>query len=242
MLVSIITVAYNSEKTISRTIESVLNQTYNDIEYIIIDGASEDNTVKVAKAYESKFKDGKTLKIVSEPDNGMYDALNKGINIAGGEIVGSINSDDWYEPVAVEKMVDLYLKEKYDVAWGSIRIITNKGSRIKHAKINYFWTTMGWCHPAMFAKRVILLQYPYVCKNMYDDFNFITSVYCDHKKIVTLDHVISNFTFGGMSTQRNLSDVWYRSKIKYDIYRSHGMSRLYWVHCLSMELAKYILG
>ena len=242
MLVSIITVAYNSENTISRTIESVLNQTYNNIEYIIIDGDSKDNTVKIAEAYKEKFKNGKILKIVSEPDDGMYDALNKGINIADGEIVGSINSDDWYEPQAVEKMVDLYLKEKYDVAWGSIRVITSKGSRIKHAKINYFWTTTGWCHPAMFAKRTILLKYPYVCKNIYDDFNFVTSVYCDNKRIVTLDQVVSNFTFGGMSTQRKLADVWYRSKIKYEIYRDHGMSRLYWFHCLCMELAKYILG
>ena len=77
---------------------------------------------------------------------------------------------------------------------------------------------------------------------MYDDFNFITTAHCAGKKIVTIDKIISNFSFGGMSTKRSLKEVWYRASIKYDIYREHGMSRLYWPHCISMELAKYILG
>ena len=107
MLVTIITVAYNSEKTIAKTLESVLNQTYSDIEYIIVDGASSDGTVKVAKSFVDKFaeKEGRILKIISEPDKGMYDALNKGAGMASGEIVGQVNADDWYEPDAVEKMV-----------------------------------------------------------------------------------------------------------------------------------------
>ena len=112
MLVTIITVSYNSEKTIAKTIESVLNQTYSDIEYIIVDGASKDGTVKISESFIEKFneKEGRTLEIVSEPDKGMYDALNKGAKMATGEIVGQINADDWYEPDAVEKMVKFYKK------------------------------------------------------------------------------------------------------------------------------------
>lgn len=244
MLVTIVTVAYNSEATIARTIESVLNQTYKNIEYIIIDGASQDNTVKIAQSYLPAFAEqsGRSLKIVSEKDNGMYDALNKGIALANGTIIGSINADDWYEPNAAATMADLYQKEKYDAAWGSIRIKKPTGDMIKHAKIGMFWTTTGWCHPAMFATKTVLTEYPYACQNMYDDFNFITTAHCAGKKIVTVDKVISNFSFGGMSTKKNLKDVWYRASIKYAIYRKHGMSRLYWLHCIGMEMAKYILG
>lgn len=243
MLVSIVTVAYNSEKTIARTIESVLNQTYSNIEYIIIDGASTDDTVKIAKTYQTKFnKQGRSLKIISEKDNGMYDALNKGIALANGTIIGSINADDWYELDAVETMANLYQKENYDAAWGSIVIKKPTGDMIKHAKIGKFWTTTGWCHPAMFATKEVLCQFPYACRNMYDDFNFITTAHCAGKKIIAIDKVISNFSFGGMSTKKKLEDVWYRASIKYDIYRKHGMSRLYWFHCIGMEMAKYILG
>lgn len=244
MLVTVLSVAYNSEATIARTIESVLVQTYPNIEYIIIDGASKDNTVKIAEAFLPQFvkQKGKTLRIISEPDRGMYNALNKGVAAANGIIIGSINTDDWYEPEAVDVMAELYVQEQYDAAWGSIRIKKNTGDMIKHAKLGNFWTTNGWCHPAMFATKKILTEFPYACRDMYDDFNFITAVHCAGKKIVTIDKVISNFSFGGMSTQKSLKEVWYRAKIKYNIYRSHGMSRWYWLHCISMEMAKYILG
>ena len=244
MLVTVVSVAYNSEATIAKTIESVLYQTYSNIEYIIIDGASRDNTVEIAKSFLPQFAEqkGKSLRIISEPDQGMYDALNKGIATAKGVIIGSINTDDWYEPEAVAIMAALYETEHYDAAWGSIRIKKPTGDMIKHAKLGRFWTTTGWGHPAMFATKDVLTEFPYVCKNMYDDFNFITSAHCAGKRIVTIDKVISNFSFGGMSTQKNLNDVWHRTTIKYDIYRKHGMSRWYWFHCIGMEMAKYILG
>ena len=97
-----------------RTIESVLNQTYTNIEYIIIDGASKDRTVEVASAFQKRFdlKEGRKLTIISEPDRGMYDALNKGARMANGVIVGQINADDFYELDAVEKMVNLYHKKQ----------------------------------------------------------------------------------------------------------------------------------
>lgn len=246
MLVSIITVAYNSEKTISRTIESVLNQTYQEIEYIILDGASTDDTVKVAKEYQALFdkEHGKSLQIISEPDNGMYDALNKGANIAKGELVGQINADDWYEPDAVEIMAKLYDDEKYDAAWGSIRIKKSTGDIIKHAKVGKLWTTTHWCHPGMFSKRDILLEFPYALETMYDDFDYITAVHQAGRKIVTTDCIISNFSFGdgGMSTKKSLKEVKKRIDITYSIYRKYGMSRLYFIHRLILELGKYILG
>ncbi len=98
LLVSIITVSYNSEKSIRRTIESVLNQTYSKIEYHIVDGLSTDNTIEIAREYDEKFAEkGIKYIISSERDNGIYDAMNKGILRSAGKIVGIINSDDWYE-------------------------------------------------------------------------------------------------------------------------------------------------
>lgn len=246
MLVTIITVAYNSEKALAKAMESVLNQSYDNIEYIVVDGASEDKTVEVARSFQQAFDErpGRSLTIISEPDKGMYDALNKGARLAHGELVGQINSDDWYEPDAVKTMVELYEKEHYDAAWGSICIRKKSGDMIKHAKIGKLWTTTHWCHPGMFSKRETLLQFPYALETMYDDFDYITAVHQAGKKIVTTDTVVSNFVFGegGQSTKKSLKEVRRRVNITYGIYRKHGMSRFYWWHRWMLELAKYVLG
>ena len=243
-LVTVLSVAYNGEKTIARTIESVLNQTYQNIEYIIIDGASVDNTVEIARSYQKEFDkiEGRSLTIISEPDQGMYDALNKGARLAHGELVGQINTDDWYEQDAVESMANLYEKEKYDAAWGSIRMCGKK-TWIKHAKIGKLWTTSGWCHPGMFSRREILLQFPYALESMYDDFDYITAVHQAGKKIVTTDKVISNFSFGegGMSTKKSLGEVKRRVGVTYGIYKKYGMSRFYWFYRVGYELVKFVV-
>ena len=111
--VTVLTVSFNAEATIARTIESVINQTYRDIEYIVIDGASRDDTASVTRSYVERFNamEGRSMTVISEPDKGMYDALNKGARLAHGEIVGQINADDWYEPDAVQTMAELRSEE-----------------------------------------------------------------------------------------------------------------------------------
>lgn len=246
MLVTILTSVFNAEATIGRTIESVLRQTYDEIEYIIVDGGSTDTTVEVANTYQRIFDEAacRSLTIISEPDKGMYDGLNKGAKIARGELIGQINADDWYEPGAVAAMVKLYLEESYDVAWGSIRIQKESGNMIKHARIGKLWTTSGWCHPGMFSRREILLEFPYALETMYDDFDYITAVHQAGKKLITTDEVISNFSFGrgGQSTRRNLQEVKKRVGITYGIYRKYGMSRGYWFYRWAYELVKYFVG
>ena len=103
--VSIITVCFNSAKTIRDTIESVINQTYKNIEYIIVDGGSTDGTIDIIKEYEPYI-----AKWVSESDDGIYDAMNKGIMMSTGEIIGLVNSDDFLELEAIKNVVKTYLK------------------------------------------------------------------------------------------------------------------------------------
>lgn len=241
--VTVITVAYNCEETISCAIESVLHQTYQNIEYLIIDGLSKDGTVRVAESYIPLFQEkGMEMKVISEADNGMYDALNKGISMASGELIGNINADDWYEPIAVEKMAELYKKDNYDLAWADLRIIKPTGNMIKKAHIGKLWTTAGFCHPTMFAKREVLLEFPYACEQMDDDFEMVTRAYKAEKKISLLHETLANYRFGGMSTRKSIKNSVGRIKMKYATYRKHGFSRLYWLYCFAIEFAKYVLG
>lgn len=113
MKISIITVTYNSSKTLKDTLESVLKQTYKDYEHIIVDGLSKDNTMEIVKEYERKY-DGK-LRYISEKDTGLYDAMNKGIKMATGDIIGILNSDDIYAHENVLKeIVEKFEQTKCD--------------------------------------------------------------------------------------------------------------------------------
>ena len=103
MKISIITVCYNRADTICDTIESILAQTHPDIEYIVIDGASTDNTVEIIRQYEPRFNG--RMKWLSEPDQGLYDAINKGIQMATGDIVGILNSDDFFQAGILFKLL-----------------------------------------------------------------------------------------------------------------------------------------
>lgn len=242
-LVTIITVAYNCEKSISHAIESVLNQTYSPIEYIIVDGASTDNTLSVAQKYKEAFSSRNiNYTIISEPDSGMYDALNKGVRLAKGSLIGNVNSDDWYESTAVETMVSLYEKSPYDLAWGSINVHTNSGIKVKKARLSRIWTTSGFCHPGMFGTKDTEMAFPYACLDIDDDFDMVTRVYLAGRKIAVTDSIVSNYVFGGMSTKKSVRKMIKRIKMKYTTYRRNGMSPLYWFYCVAMEVYKYMIG
>lgn len=241
--VSIITVVRNCEDTISRTIESVLSQSVKPFEYWIIDGVSSDRTVSIAASYTKRFENaGIYFHIISEKDSGMYDALNKGSRLVSGVLVGQINADDWYEPCAIEEMITLYEREHFDIAWGDILIRKSNGNIRKRAHIGILWTTAGFCHPAMFSRRQILLQYPYACEAMDDDFDMVTRAHKAGVKICTLNTILTNYSFGGMSTKKSLKNTLYRIRMKYRTYRKNGYSPFYWFYCVAIETAKFILG
>lgn len=158
MKISIITSVYNNKETISESIESVLSQTHSEIEYIIIDGASTDGTVDIIKGYENRIS-----KYVSEPDNGIYDGLNKGISLATGDVIGFLHSDDIYQHNNVlDMVVKVFNDHQVDSVYGDLTYVDkNDTSRvIRHWKSGDFSLKKlhrGWMppHPTFFVKRKI---------------------------------------------------------------------------------------
>lgn len=242
LVVSIVTVSYNSEKTIRDTIESVLNQTYSNIEYWIIDGVSKDATLEIAKEYETAFAErGIQYHIISEPDKGIYDAMNKGIARCTGTLVGLINSDDWYEKNAVERVVDTFWETDFDMFYADIRLVKEQGEMIKHSRYRKFATSRDWNHPTTFVRRTVYDRFQYQCMNVHDDWDFVLKVRNAGYKITVLNEVLANFRMGGVSNKGNIKAAITRCKARYSIYRQNGMSRLYLLECVAMEVAKMIL-
>ncbi len=162
MKISIITVCYNSAATIRDTIESVLAQTYPDIEYIIVDGASTDNTLAIISEYQDKI-----TRIISEPDKGLYDAMNKGILAATGEAIGILNSDDIYENTHVISDVAAHfaIHPHSDLIFGDLVFVKPKqlDTVIRHYNAQHFkaWKLrFGWMppHPATFIRKIAYQQ------------------------------------------------------------------------------------
>ena len=240
--VSIVTVCFNSEKTIERTLKSVLDQYYKNIEYIIIDGLSSDRTVEICRSYEDKFKEaGIDYYIYSEKDSGIYDAMNKGVSKATGDIVGIINSDDIYEKDAAYMMAEAYDRENFDLAFANIRMILPSGKTfIKKARVRKYTTSRDWNHPTQFVKRSIYDEYRYKCENISDDMDFYFRVKKAGKKIIALDAVLADFTMGGVSSSIPIKEVPERIERRYKIYRQNGYSRFYFFECAAFEVIKYI--
>jgi len=243
-LVSITTVTYNSAATLRRTLESVLCQTYDNIEYLLIDGLSGDGTVEIAESYGGKFAErGFTYQIVSEADKGMYDALNKGIRLSHGDIIGNINSDDWYEREAVEKAVKFFKESGCDYMYADLNMIRPDGtSFVKHARQQRLATSRKWNHPTQFAKREVFQKFPYKVESLHDDFDLFLKVKKSSFRIGVLNEVLANFTMEGVSHEHDLAAAVNRGKCRYRIYRNNGYSKWYVLECIAIEAAKLVLG
>ena len=156
MKISLITVCYNSASTISHTIQSVQSQDFRDIEYIIVDGNSTDDTVKIIRSA------GKIVsKWISEPDNGIYDAMNKGIAMATGEVVGMINSDDFYaNENIISKVAAAFEDKDIDAVFGDLRVVDPKNlSKVVRTYSSRKWNPEKFArgfmpaHPTFFVRR-----------------------------------------------------------------------------------------
>lgn len=244
-LVSVITVSYNSEQTLAHTIESVLAQTYTNIEYWIIDGASRDRTMEIAESYRSRLEArGIRYHVLSEPDSGIYDAMNKGICNATGDIIGIINSDDWYEPEAVQTAVETFRKTGCDLMYANIRMHKADGSTfVKRARTRKFQTSRDWNHPTTFVRAECYKKYPFRQLGIHDDYGFFLQMRKLGKQIVTVDQVLANFHMGGASNHKDLKAAKKRIRDRYlYCYRINGYSRWYLIECVVIEAAKLILG
>ncbi len=165
MRVSIITVVYNGAENIEDSVRSVIGQTHKDIEYLVIDGGSTDGTLDILRRYE----DGIT-KIVSEPDNGIYDAMNKGLGMASGDIVGILNSDDLYaDNRVIENVVEHFSEKRVDSCYGDLVYVDRRNTNIpvRHWKSGEFVRNRfrsGWMppHPTFFVKRDVYDKYGFL--------------------------------------------------------------------------------
>ncbi len=224
--------------------ESVLGQTLMPSEYIIIDGLSIDRTLEIAGSYTESFrKKGTELRIFSEKDNGIYDAMNKGIDKARGDIIGIINSDDYYEPEAVEVMTDTFEKEGCDLAFADIRMhMTNGTSFVKKARVRNYTTSRDWNHPTQFVASYVYEKFRFRCRDISDDMDLYFRIKKAGMKIVAVNRVLADFTMGGVSNRIPAREIIPRIKRRYRIYRENGYSRLYILECVGFELIKFLLA
>jgi len=220
-LVSVVTVVFNGERTLEQTIQSVLKQTYNNIEYIIVDGRSTDGTIEILKEYEDNIDYW-----VSEPDKGIGDAFNKGITASSGEIIGLINADDWYTEDAVETIVNSYIENS---------------DCIYHAKLQYWDTNMHPSyifsandekiltrgtinHPTVFVPKKIYEEVGLFDTNFKNavDYEWLIRAKLQGVKFCYLDTVISNMRSEGTSDEK-----WFNNYVEILRARNlHGMSFL----------------
>lgn len=168
MKISVVTVTFNSDKTIRDTIESVLKQVYSDYEYLVIDGGSKDKTVDIIKEYEPKF--GGRMKWISEKDKGMYDGINKGIRMATGDVVGIINSDDFYHRTDIFDIINKIFEEDKNIQaiYGDVRFVhpenlekTVRYYSCKHWKPWRFRFGFMPAHPTFFTYKENFEKYGY---------------------------------------------------------------------------------
>lgn len=205
MFLTIMTVCYNSEKTIRQAIESVLQQEFTDYEYIIIDGLSTDGTIEIIEEYLPKFH-GK-MRYISEKDKGIYDAMNKAISMAKGEVIGLVNSDDYFEKNAFQRVFEAAKANPgSDVYYGCVRVLTPEDKEIKVYRMSHeMLYSCPMAHGGCFIARKAHERF-----GLYDiayrisaDYDFLLRVFLQGGKFSPIDYVLANFRMGGVSSDGN---------------------------------------
>jgi glycosyltransferase involved in cell wall biosynthesis len=200
-LMSIVTVVFNGESTIEKTISSVLEQPYPNIEYIIVDGQSTDRTGDILEHYCEK------LTVVSEPDQGIYDAMNKGIGLSNGSVIGIINSDDWYEPDVFGRIAQVFFDDpEIELVHGDMNIFSSGGIfeyTLRKKQNPDYVRTVPFNHPTCFVRKTLYerlggfdLSYPTAA-----DYDFMLRAINDGAAISYQAEVLANFKKGGATTK-----------------------------------------
>lgn len=226
MKISIVTVCYNSEHTLRDTFESVLRQTYHNYEYIIVDGMSRDNTLNIIKEYKSKFKAvGVTFKYVSEKDNGLYDAMNKGIRMASGDLIGIINSDDILHDDNVFFRISKCNLRKFDGVYSDLIMYDEALAKIRTVFIaksgNY---RFGWYppHPTLYLKKDVYDRYGYYNQEfkIAADYDFMVRILKNNVKLKYINKTNVTMREGGASTG-SIKKYWIANKEIYTILKKN---------------------
>lgn len=246
MKISIVTATYNSEKTLRDTLDSILGQTYQDFESIIVDGASKDDTLDIVREYEPRFQG--RMRWISEPDKGIYDAMNKGIHMATGDVVGVLNSDDfYYDNHVVEDIANAFVKKDVDCVYGNLVFIDvkNKNSVVREWIGSQYQSgafLRGWhpAHPTFYAKRS--------CFEKYGAFNLDYAVSADFELMLRfiekeripnayLDSCFVKMRWGGESTG-TLRNIIKGNRNILKAFRSNGLkpTRFYLVRRLAPKV------
>lgn len=228
MKCTIITVSYNAADTIESTINSVLSQDYNDIEYIIIDGNSSDGTLDIIKKYDSKI-----TKWISEKDKGIYDAMNKGIQFATGDIIGILNADDLYaSSTVISKIVNKFIYTNSDAVYGDLKYVLKNDIN----KTIRFWKSgeykegkflKGWMppHPTFFVKKDLYDQYGLYRIDMPSAADYELMLRLIHKYKINVAYLPELITFmreGGVSNN-SLTNRWKANRDDLRAWRVNGL-------------------
>jgi glycosyltransferase len=242
MKISIITATYNSYPNILSTIESIQSQTYNDIEFIVVDGGSSDGTLKVIEdcPLVSRF--------ISEPDNGIYDALNKGVQMSTGDIIGFLHSDDVFSNSKIlESIIDNFKRELADGVYGDLCYVEkeNINKIIRNWKSCDFKISLlkkGWmpAHPTLFLKKEIYQNYGQfnTSYKISADYDFMLRILKDKLlKFAYLPKVITKMRVGGASN-RNLKNIIIKTKEDYRAVRSNNIGGWFSVALKNMSKIK----
>jgi len=201
-LICVVTVVFNGEEHLEQTIESVLNQSYDNVEYIIIDGGSTDGTLDIIKKYEDAIDYW-----ISEPDRGIYDAMNKGISLASGEFVGFLNADDWYN-IDTLSLVSKSIKISTPGYICGIVDIYDENKFLHHFKPRLGYVKRGapFGHPSLFVQSKYLRQMPFKLQyKIIADYDFMIKLIKRDISYVELSQSLANFRTCGISSEVDLS-------------------------------------
>ena len=230
--ISIITVVYNGENLLEGTIQSVLNQTYPNIEYIVVDGQSKDGTLAIIERYADRISTW-----ISEPDNGLYDAMNKSLDLATGDFVWFMNAGDRIFALdTVEKMVAKYTP-KTDILYGEVMLVDDARNHIgtrsklttqklpKQLSFNSLQKGMVVCHQGFLPRRRIAKKY--ISENLAADIDWVLECLKQSRKNTNTGLILSEYLQGGVSKQRHQQSL----KDRYQVLKKHyGFLPNLWNH------------
>ena len=232
---SIITVTYNAGKVLEDTIQSVVFQTYRNVEYIIVDGNSKDHTLEIVEKYRDRIS-----QVLSEPDKGLYDAMNKGIRLATGDYLCFLNAgDEFHDNETLQKIVlTLKSKELPDVIYGETAIVDEEGHFLHMRRLSApekldwksFKQGMLVCHQAFFARRELAAQHPYDLKYRFSaDFDWCIRIMKQAKTLHNTYLTLIDYLNEGMTTRNHRASLKERFRI---MVKHYGWVSTVWHHFL----------